>query len=304
MICPKCSQYNMDGIIVCPYCGASLKAEDSYSEPKTQGTDADNHFRSDAMPLAEREDANSFSQYLSEESTNKKSGINKWFFAVGVIVLLMAVFFGIVIIGFVGRANQNIDAKYGAVNEKKDSIESKHEDILKRVSSESYVEDSTDREMKNLSEQNLQEESLLGQNISEQELVEQNPPETVGTEVIKVYGGIKAPAGDFIFPYSSQRFLTDQELSTLKLDDAQAMHDKSQMAINEIFARYGYTFGTTTKTSSAAKERFEVLDWYIRVQKKCPSDSWWTLQSEYFNEYEVQNVQTLNEWQKQHGVYY
>lgn len=284
MICPKCGRDNMNGIILCPYCGASLKAEDNDNKLKDQRNNADVFHRQDAMISTECENRNVPDQFLFGHSQNKKAGIQKELFIVGAIVILMAVFFGADILGFDGRTNQNIAAEFDKADEKKDIIENIHESISESVSSEKYAVDSSYGEKQNLTEENLSE--------------------TGGKEVIEVYGGIKAPAEDFVFPYSSQKILTDEELLTLESDDPQTMHDKSQQAINEVFARYGYTFGSTTKTSRAAKERFEALDWYTQVQKKCPSNSWWTLQTEYFNENEVQNIQILNEWQKQHGVSY
>ena len=63
-----------------------------------------------------------------------------------------------------------------------------------------------------------------------------------GQETVTVIGGISAPASDFIFPFSSQRLITDSDLTVLQADTVEERHYKSQLAINEILARYGYVF--------------------------------------------------------------
>lgn len=324
MICPKCGRNNMKGVAFCPYCGISLKADNNENVSENQLQNKDAYQLSVDMPPAESENANGTVQQSVCDPSNQKMGIRKEHFTAGIILLLMSIVLVVIFVNFVQKMKQNTIADNGSAYAENDISEFKHEDVSEKTFSESYAENSLYGEMQGVQaqnqleqaipkqeqaeqaipEQNQPEQGVQMQNQSEQDVTELNQPETGGKEVIEIYGGIEAPTEDFIFPYSSQTILTDEDLLTLESDDLEMMHDKSQLAINEMFARYGYTFGLTTKTSSAAKERFEVLDWYKQVQAKCPSNSWWTLQTEYFNDIEVQNFQLLNEWQKQHGVYY
>ena len=122
--------------------------------------------------------------------------------------------------------------------------------------------------------------------------------------IITVIGGIQAPASDFMFPYSSEQVLTQEQLNTMISSDREEMHSASQLAINEMFARYGYTFGTSTETAREAKAYFESLDWYIIAQNYCSATEWETVRTEYMNSVERENINRINSWQQEHGVYY
>ena len=121
--------------------------------------------------------------------------------------------------------------------------------------------------------------------------------------MISCYNGVQAPADDFVFPYSSQRYLTRAELDSL-LGDKDYMHMQSQLAINEIFARYGYTFVKDTPTAQDARNHFEGRSWYVTLQGMCPADNSDDLKNYYMNACEQANIRTLNEWQQMHDVYY
>ena len=127
-------------------------------------------------------------------------------------------------------------------------------------------------------------------------------PEPVA--IVTVIGGIQAPATDFMFPYSSEQVLTQEQLDSMISSDREEMHSASQMAINEMFARYGYTFGTSTETAREAKAYFESLDWYINAQPYCSATEWETVRTEYMNSVERENINRINSWQQEHGVYY
>ena len=125
-------------------------------------------------------------------------------------------------------------------------------------------------------------------------------------ELVKTaYAGILAPASDFLFPYSSTSYLSNSELNeVMESDDRYAMRSISQRAINEIFARYGYTFSGTSQTSREAKNLFEGKDWYEEARKRCvvqPGEQYKLLEN-YFNDYERSNIETINQWQIEHNV--
>ena len=71
-----------------------------------------------------------------------------------------------------------------------------------------------------------------------------------------------------------------------------------------VFARYGYTFSTKTQTAREAKNYFENLDWYRSAQSYCTATEWETVRSSYMNDIERENINRINAWQQDHGVYY
>ena len=284
MICPKCGKNNLDGVELCPYCGTSLKTDDFDSGSDISGSHENNISIIEAMPPADSEYVNIFDQQSSVDLQNKKPGRSKGMSAIGVASIIIAIALGVIFLLLVSFLKHITVSDNDIANVNSETVESTIEDASERTPAD----------------------SLAGGLLNGDAPIQSEPiqPKADEKETIEIYGGLKAPAEDFIFPYSSKTMLTDEELVTLESDDSKMMHDRSQMAINEIFARYGYTFGYTTETSSAAILRFEALDWYAQAQKNCPSDSWWTLRTKFMNEYEVQNIEKLNEWQKEHGVYY
>lgn len=124
-------------------------------------------------------------------------------------------------------------------------------------------------------------------------------------ERITVIGGIQAPASDFIFPHSSTSLLTDADLVKLQAETVEERHYLSQLAINEILARYGYVFSEAQ--GGAAKEaydQFEGKDWYEQAKPYCPSTSANEMLYTYISDTELDNVEIICEWQKENGCYY
>lgn len=122
---------------------------------------------------------------------------------------------------------------------------------------------------------------------------------------ITVAGGIQAPVSDFIFPHSSTELLTDTDLAKLQADTVEERHYRSQLAINEILARYGYVFSEAQ--GGAAKEaydQFEGKNWYEQAKPYCPSASANEMLYTYISDTELENVEIICEWQKENGCYY
>lgn len=118
-------------------------------------------------------------------------------------------------------------------------------------------------------------------------------------------GGISAPASDFIFPFSSQRLITDSDLTVLQADTVEERHYKSQLAINEILARYGYVFDPSLGGSALeAYQKFEGKDWYEAAKPYCPSTSSTEMLYTYITELELENVDIICQWQQENGCYY
>lgn len=130
-------------------------------------------------------------------------------------------------------------------------------------------------------------------------------PPVVVPNVITIYGGIQADASDFLFPESSSEYLTTERMNqVMESSDSYMMHYYSQLAINELLARYGFKFTSTSQTAQDARDKFEGKGWYESVRQICPSNKWDVLRKDYFNSYERANFDALNQWQKDHGVYY
>ncbi len=128
---------------------------------------------------------------------------------------------------------------------------------------------------------------------------------SASAERIAVIGGLQAPASDFIFPHSSTALLTEADLMKLQAETVEERHYRSQLAINEILARYGYVFSEAQ--GGAAKEaydQFEGKDWYEQAKPCCPSTSANEMLYTYINDTELENVEIICEWQKENGCYY
>ena len=123
-------------------------------------------------------------------------------------------------------------------------------------------------------------------------------------EYVAVKYGLSAPVTDFQFPYSSERLLTQVELDSMESDSIDVMHSKSQLAINEILARYGYTFNPNkSDTAREIYDRMAGKDWYIQAQAQCGYSSANALIAD-MNSIEKQNIDLINQWQQAHGCYY
>lgn len=120
---------------------------------------------------------------------------------------------------------------------------------------------------------------------------------------VEICYGILADTRDFIFPYSSTRELTDEDLKVLEAETQEQEHSNSQMAINEILARYGYTFRSSSSTGQEAWEKFSGLGWYQEAQLYCGYTKSGDLIAD-MNAVEKANIAKINEWQKAHGCYY
>lgn len=121
---------------------------------------------------------------------------------------------------------------------------------------------------------------------------------------IKLPDGDNAPRNIFIFPDSSDTLLTSADLETLNTGDLTQMHFQSQLAIDEILIRYGFSFTGASDSATAVREKYSAETWYIKAQKSCPSNDSYELIQTYMNNYERKNIELINEWQKTYGIYY
>ena len=119
-----------------------------------------------------------------------------------------------------------------------------------------------------------------------------------GTGYLTLYCGVTAPASDFMFAKSSSDLLTTADLVQLYDEDPVVRKHRAQFAINEIFARYGYVFTSSSDTAEEARRSFGDKEWYIEAQKSCPDRNQEILRADYFNKFEKANILTLLEWEE------
>ena len=139
------------------------------------------------------------------------------------------------------------------------------------------------------------------------------PPATsYNGETITIVGGIEAPASDFVFPFTSSRLLTSSELnsmtpsgeadtniSQMTFDEKQQRLNISQVAIDEIYARHGWTVADSDSPSIAdlyARDYLFSLDWYRTANNLYLSGSLPASETE-LTAVEKQNVELLYNWQ-------
>lgn len=113
-------------------------------------------------------------------------------------------------------------------------------------------------------------------------------------------GGLSADRDDFIFPDSSSRYLSNSDLSYILSYEKHDKELETQMIINEIFARYGYTFTSSSSSATAIRNKLGNKSWYIQAQNACPvaPGEQQALIDNYMNAYEKANIKLINNWQK------
>lgn len=126
-------------------------------------------------------------------------------------------------------------------------------------------------------------------------------PAPADGDLVTLPDGGHAPAADFVFPASGSEALSYDELDAAfgGLDSA-AQLTRSQLAINEIYARYGYRFHPEkSDTARYAYDYFNNLEWYTRIG----SGRTWSNTGEVpVNGTEAANIELLVRWQKDHGL--
>lgn len=97
-------------------------------------------------------------------------------------------------------------------------------------------------------------------------------------------GGENGPQnGDYFFPESDSRYLTDEEVSAYSSSDL-------ELAKNEIYARHGRKFVT-----ERIAEYFNNKSWY---QGTVDPETFDAQQDSVFNEYEIANIGKIAQWEQ------
>lgn len=108
------------------------------------------------------------------------------------------------------------------------------------------------------------------------------PAAPTATPVPTVVPSAPTQPGDYYFPDSNSRYLTDEELQNYSSSDL-------ELAKNEIYARHGRQFVT-----QRIADYFNSKSWY---QGTIDPETFDAQQSEIFNEYEIANISKIVEWE-------
>lgn len=111
---------------------------------------------------------------------------------------------------------------------------------------------------------------------------EQDPTSTPPTPTPQ--GQETTQSGDYFFPESNSRYLTDEEISVYSSSDL-------ELAKNEIYARHGRRFIT-----ERIADYFNSKSWYQGV---VDPESFDARQSSIFNEYEIANIAKIVQWEEE-----
>ena len=114
--------------------------------------------------------------------------------------------------------------------------------------------------------------------------VQLSTPDPTATPVPEEQTQNTAETGEYFFPESSSRYLTDEEISVYN-------SDQLELAKNEIYARHGRQFVT-----DYIADYFNSKSWY---QGTIDPDTFDAEQSSIFNEYELANISKIAEWEEQ-----
>lgn len=131
-------------------------------------------------------------------------------------------------------------------------------------------------------------------------------PDANELEQIPVAYGLYAPVDIFIFPYSSERRLTVEDLDSkfLKMNSYDQAY-YSQLAIDEIFFRHGWAFYDYGENLDDFQrkmlEQFNQYEWFIEAKTHYPQGmTWQNYMHDRMNKIENSNVELLANWQNEH----
>jgi len=108
------------------------------------------------------------------------------------------------------------------------------------------------------------------------------PAAPTATPVPTVVPSAPTQPGDYYFPDSNSRYLTDEELQNYSSSEL-------ELAKNEIYARHGRQFVT-----QRIADYFNSKSWY---QGTIDPETFDAQQSEIFNEYEIANISKIVDWE-------
>ena len=114
--------------------------------------------------------------------------------------------------------------------------------------------------------------------------VQLSVPDPTATPVPEEQAQNTAETGEYFFPESNSRYLTDEEIAVYN-------SDQLELAKNEIYARHGRRFVT-----KYIADYFNSKSWY---QGTIDPNTFDAEQNSIFNEYELANISKIAEWEEQ-----
>ncbi len=300
MVCKKCNTPLADGATFCSNCGTPTASPSNFEEH----TQSHNVYPNPYITIQPRKNNTLLFVLLGMT----------FIFLIGCIITFFLV---------INKSNKNMasDSAIVSTSEKIKSEQTSSENLgqAQANSQTAQQNQSQNPEQNQTDSENTQpfqiEKENTQQTNSDTQLIEENiDTDTSAQEMISLaYNNMEAPASDFVFPYSRERLLTEEDLRILEATEPDDNHDtvtdqehsNSQMAINEILARYGYPFksNASKKTGQEAYNKFSSLSWYQQIKPLCSYSSANDL-IEDLTSIERQNIAIIDEWQKQHGCYY
>lgn len=263
MYCRKCGFELKENACFCGKCGTKINLLSSQQQVNKQ----------QAIPYHENK--------VNDDSDKKDKG------NIVIIVMITIALIVIMVVVFIFIKLQFFDNKNNSSN-----IVDSHRYSTEAVLGEDNLEDVTTTDTDDTLDNYLSNQDDVttlpedDNSTAEQSTTEQSTTEQISTEQMSsdAYSGLYE---GFVFPDSDRVLLTDMQIKEVVID-----YSISRLAINEIYARYGYAFKKENYI-----QIFSQYEWYSNMPKITDADEVYKLLSPI----ETDNLNKLIEYERQMG---